>query len=144
MKRQERQEHQLKAKWEKLKEWQIKNNFELTQTIPDYETFKIAWKETKEQLGPKNTNVMRQLKNDLKYPTRYNYRLRAYQAYKEYIDKTTGVKEISWKSWNQLTYQEMAEFMKDDIKSFYREMLETGKSVKEAKKDISYYYFGSL
>lgn len=144
MKRQERQEHQLKAKWEKLKEWQIKNNFELTQTIPDYETFKIAWRETKEQLGPKNTNVMRQLKNDLKYPTRYAYRLRAYQAYKEYIDKNDITKEISWKSWNQLTYQEMAEFMKGDIKAFYRDMLATGKSAKEVKKDISYYYFGSL
>lgn len=144
MKRHERQEHQLKEKWEKLKEWQIKNNFELTQTIPDYETFKIAWRETKEQLGPKNTNVMRQLKNDLKYPTRYAYRLRAYQAYKEYIDKNEITKEISWKSWNQLTYQEMAEFMKGDIKSFYRDMLATGKSAKEVKKDISYYYFGSL
>ena len=144
MKRQERQEHQLKAKWEKLKEWQIKNNFELTQTIPDYETFKIAWKETKEQLGPKNTNVMRQLKNDLKYPTRYAYRLKAYQSYKEYIDKSKGKMEISWKSWTQLTYQEMAEFMKDDIKSRYKNLLASGKSAKEAKEDISHYYYGSL
>lgn len=143
MKRAKYQAKQLRKKWNKLKKWQEENRFEITQSISDFETFKIAWQETKNELGPKNSNVMRQLKNNLKYPTKYGYRLKAYQSYKEYMTKLGEPKELNWKSWKQLTYREMAEYMKDDIKAFYKGLLDSGMNAKQAKREVSQYYFGS-
>ena len=134
MKRKTRATHDA---WQKYKAWQKANPNKIREGQEIYTLGEF--KEIYEQAGRRLNKV----KNEVQYQTSYKTFRKIAKAYREKFGKEKGFKPLEGDVARKLNTRELADLIKDDIKTFRQKLLAEGLSKKDVRLAVSEYFFGS-
>lgn len=134
-------------KYKKSKQQQIKEakNAKLREQYKNYQKWMKKNGVSIEQ-APKNFTQFKQLRKSMsltqiKQVTRYKSTTETWRAFQESYKEVYG--KYAPNAKRDMSTQEMAELIKDDIRNYYRNLKANGLTSQEAKMEISAFYFGS-
>lgn len=131
MRRKIRNEH---IAWQKYKQWQFDNPEKIRegQEITSLSEFKVIYNEAGRNIS--------KIKQEVMYQTSYKTYLSLKKAYKEKFGEDLPYKR---REARQKSTKEIAVLLNTEIKEFYAQARASGMTAKQAKLEVSAYYFGS-
>lgn len=135
IRKQQKLEKETQKKWKEFTRWEHinKNRIREGQYISDYDEFKELLND-----GYISGNIDK-IKEEQLYQTSKKTFKAWKKAYSFYMDEPLDEKKIS----RAMSTQELAEILKSDIEQYKTDLINSGKTKKEARLAVSQFFFGS-